>query len=139
MFVWIMLQSLNFLISRLFRTRTSLTFSQLQSVYSLLNAHVIWQEHTYILHTHANYVCLLGNSNLFYKLRLSLKVAPVSLSYLAQTTFVSSTLLCLTHLLPKTNIFQNATLMLGLCWCWYIKLRKTKWNTKVNKLLAKNY
>ena len=44
--VRVQLQSLQLQVSRLLRARNSLIFSQLQSVDSLWNAYVTWQEHT---------------------------------------------------------------------------------------------
>ena len=44
--VRVQLQSLHLQISRLLRARSSMTFRQLQSVDSLWNAYVTWQEHT---------------------------------------------------------------------------------------------
>ena len=46
LWVRVQLQSLKLHISRLLRARSSLTFRQLQSVDSLWNAYVTWQEHT---------------------------------------------------------------------------------------------
>ena len=46
LWVRVQLQSLHLQISRLLRARSSLTFRQLQSVDSLGNAYVTWQEHT---------------------------------------------------------------------------------------------
>ena len=44
--VRVQVQSVHFQISRLLRARSSLTFRQLQSVDSLWNAYLTWQEHT---------------------------------------------------------------------------------------------
>ena len=51
----LILQSLKLQISRLLRARSSLPFRQLQSVDSLWNAYVTWQEHTVILTIIANF------------------------------------------------------------------------------------
>ena len=58
--VRVQLQSLNLHISRLLQARSSLTFSQLQSVDSLWNVYMTWQEHILNIDTH------LCNNNTAY-------------------------------------------------------------------------
>ena len=48
--IWVKLQSFKFQISSLLWARSSLTFRQLQSVDSLWNAYVTWQENTVNFH-----------------------------------------------------------------------------------------
>ena len=132
MFVWIMLHSLKLLISPLFRARISLTSSQLQSVYSLLNMHVIWQN-TQTIWTMFVYKEILPhftNWNFLWKLRQCLSLVLLKSHFWAQR-FCASLICCL-----KINIVQNATLMLGLCWWWYVKLWKVKKQNQTLKWIS---